>query len=132
MAKIDIYKEITDQIIKSIEEGTPAWRKPWSGGTGCTFPTRANGEFYKGINVLVLWMAADKQKFDSNYWMTFKQASTLEGHVKKGEKSTRVIYYGTIEKEEDDENPVPYIKTYAAFNASQIEGLPDQFYPAES
>ena len=48
--KFDLYAHITDSIIASIEAGTPAWRKPWTGDTGgAAFPRRANGEPYRGI-----------------------------------------------------------------------------------
>ena len=130
MAKFDTYQEVTDKILKTIEDGTPAWRKPWSGGTCSTFPTRENGEYYQGINVLMLWLAADTHKFNSPYWMTFKQVRNHDAAVRKGEKATRVIYYGTLEPEEGGDK-IPYIKTYAAFNASQIDGLPEKFNPAE-
>lgn len=133
MAKLDIYAEITNKIIEGIEAGTPAWRQPWTGGGAGSFPTRANGEYYKGINVLVLWMATEKFGFTSPHWMTFKQAIELGGAVQKGEKSTRVIYYGTIEREDQDNDAekIPYIKTFAAFNASQIADLPAEYYPNE-
>jgi len=27
----DLYQQVTDSIIASIEAGTPAWRQPWAG-----------------------------------------------------------------------------------------------------
>ena len=58
--KFDLYAHVTDSIIASIEAGTPAWRKPWTGDKGgAPFPLRSNGEPYSGINVLMLWLAAD-------------------------------------------------------------------------
>ena len=32
--KFDLYAHVTDSIIASIEAGTPAWRKPWTGDKG--------------------------------------------------------------------------------------------------
>jgi len=62
MAKFDIYQEITNQIISALEAGTPPWRKPWTGDSaGFAMPKRANGELYKGINVLMLWMMAEQR-----------------------------------------------------------------------
>ena len=55
----DLYQHVTDTIIASLEAGTPAWRKPWTGDTGgAAFPRRANGEPYRGINALMLWLTA--------------------------------------------------------------------------
>ena len=44
MAKsFDLYQHVTDSIIASIESGTPAWRKPWTGEKGgAPFPLRSN------------------------------------------------------------------------------------------
>ena len=61
MAKsdFDIYQHVTNQIIEAMEAGVSPWRKPWSGGEQSgSFPLRANGAPYRGINVLMLWLAA--------------------------------------------------------------------------
>lgn len=57
--KFDVYAHVTDTIIAEIEAGTPPWRKPWTGSaSGIALPTRHNGEEYRGINVLMLWVVA--------------------------------------------------------------------------
>ncbi len=96
MATFDLYQTITDQIIRSIEAGTPAWRKPWTGEAGGSpFPRRANGEHYRGINVLMLWLAAEENGYRSAYWFTYRQAQEAGGQVRKGERSSTVVKYGT-------------------------------------
>ena len=72
--------------------------------------------------------------------MTYRQAVALGANVKKGEKSTTVVMYGTFDKP-DDNNPDTGPKKggsarpYRVFNAQQIEGLDTSFYvvpePAE-
>jgi antirestriction protein ArdC len=129
--KFNIYDHITDQIIKAIEEGCAPWRKPWTGGTtGTSLPLRHNGEPYRGINTLILWSITAKAGFTSARWLTFKQAKTLGGIVRKGETSATVVKYGTIEKEDDNgkEKAIPYARAYRVFNADQIDGLPDTYY----
>ena len=43
--KIDIKAHVTATIIAQIEEGTPPWRKPWTGGgVSVSLPERFNGE----------------------------------------------------------------------------------------
>lgn len=138
VAKFDLYQYVTDQIIASIEAGTPAWRKPWTGEKGgAPFPLRSNGEPYSGINVLMLWLAADEKGYRSPYWFTYRQAQAAGGQVRKGEKSATVVKYGTFEREDEatgEERRLPYLKAYNVFNAEQIEGLPAEYEatPAEA
>ena len=81
-AKFDVYHHVTNAIITQIEEGTPSWRQPWTvGRSGVSMPTRFNGESYRGINVLLLWLASMQNGFSSSRWMTFKQARDLGGCV---------------------------------------------------
>jgi len=63
--------------------------------------------------------------------MTFAQAKALGASVRKGEKSSRIIFYAIIEKEPkngEEAAKIPFVKQYAVFNADQIDGLPEQFY----
>jgi len=128
----DLYQQVTDSIIASVEAGTPAWRQPWAGeGGAAQMPLRANGEAYRGINVLMLWLAAAAQGYGSAHWFTYKQAEAAGGQVRKGEKSASVVKYGTIERESEEtgeEKRVPYLKSYRVFNADQIDGLPERFH----
>lgn len=138
MAQFDLYQHVTDQIIASMEAGTPAWRKPWTGDKGAAhFPRRANGEQYRGINVLMLWMEASAKGYRSAYWFTYKQAQEAGGQVRKGEKSATVVKYGTVDRAEEEtgkDRKIPYLKAYRVFNADQIEGLPEQYHgkPADA
>ncbi len=137
MAQFDLYQHVTDQIIASMEAGTPAWRKPWTGDKGgAPFPRRANGEQYRGINVLMLWIEAAEKGYRSAYWFTYKQAQEAGGQVRKGEKSATVVKYGTVERADEEtgsERKIPYLRAYRVFNADQIEELPEQYHgkPAE-
>lgn len=134
----DLYQHVTDSIIASIEFGTPAWRKPWTGEKGgAPFPLRSNGEPYSGINVLMLWLAADAKGYRAPFWFTFRQAKEAGGFVRKGERCATVVKYGTFnreDKETGEERRLPYLKSYNVFNAEQIDGLPEEYYcsPAEA
>ncbi|MBL4750578.1 MAG: DUF1738 domain-containing protein [Amylibacter sp.] len=132
MAKFDPRIEISNKIIAALEAGTPPWRKPWTGGSGAAFPLRSTGEQYRGINILMLWLAAEENGFSSAHWFTYRQAKELGGQVRKGEKSNTVVKYGTVERENDqgEDKKIPYLRAYRVFNADQIEGLPEQFYIA--
>ncbi|QGJ79346.1 ArdC family protein [Sinorhizobium meliloti] len=132
----DTYQRITDTIIEQLEAGTKPWIRPWRGNSrGSLVPRRATGETYRGINVLMLWLASELAGYEENTWMTYRQAQDLGGQVRKGEKGSLVVKYGTFtpkEREDDDERAIPYLKGYTVFNIEQIENLPDRFYrPAE-
>lgn len=130
-SQFSVSELVTTAIIQAIEAGTPPWRKPWTGGnTGPVFPMRSNGEPYRGINVLLLWLAAVERSYTSASWFTYKQAQELGAQVRKGEKSSTVVKFGTIEKEDDSGNEklIPYTRAYRVFNADQIDGLPEHYY----
>jgi antirestriction protein ArdC len=140
----DIAQEITDQIIALLEAGGELpWRKPWSSAGGAGLPLRHNGEPYRGINTFMLGLKAMSCGYASPYWMSFNQALELGAAVRKGEKSTAVVYYGTARKtasddagSDRDEGDEPgggayrFLRVFAAFNAEQIDGLPGRFFPA--
>jgi len=126
--KRDIYQEVTDQIVEALEAGADAWSKCWKS----TMPQNGiTGRQYNGINVLLLWMAANRGGFGSSDWMTYRQAAAAGGQVKKGERGTTVVFYKkrTItekdESGEDVKKDVPVLKAFTVFNREQIEGLPE-------
>ena len=130
----DLYENITNKIIADLEKGDLTWRKPWSGGNLATLPLRGCGIPYSGINTIVLWSKAFDKGYVSPYWMTYRQAKDMKAHVRKGEKSTTVIYADKMVKEETapdgsiEKKAIPFMKCYSVFNAVQIEGLPESFY----
>ena len=129
--KFDVYAHVTDAIIAEIEAGTPPWRSPWTGSaSGIALPKRHNGEAYRGINVLMLWVMAAKHGYASGRWMTYKQAQLLGAQVRKGQKSSSVVKYGTFTRDNDAgvEEKIPYARAYSVFNADQIDGLPEGYY----
>jgi antirestriction protein ArdC len=140
----DIAQEITDQIIALLEAGGELpWRKPWSSAGGAGLPLRHNGEPYRGINTFMLGLKAMSCGYASPYWMSFNQALELGAAVRKGEKSTPVVYYGTARKSATDDADADrddadepgggayrFLRVFAAFNAEQIDGLPGRFFPA--
>jgi antirestriction protein ArdC len=130
--KPDIYSRITDRIVAQLEAGVRPWQKPWNSEHAAgriTRPLRSHGEPYRGINVLVLWDAAEQAGYSCPIWLTFKQAIDFGGNVKKGEKSTSVVYASTFTKKQEDgtTSKIPFLKQYAVFNAEQCEGLPEKF-----
>ncbi|MBN8626917.1 MAG: DUF1738 domain-containing protein [Planctomycetes bacterium] len=136
-ARVDIYTRVTDRIVAALEAGHRPWLKPWHAEHAAgriTRPLRHNGTPYSGINVICLWMEAEQRGYVSPYWLTYKQAQELGGHVKKGEHGAPVVYADTFKKKEAGENgdeverQIPFLKQYTVFAADQVEGLPAHFY----
>jgi len=146
---ISVYEQVTQRIIGLLEKGTIPWQKPWKIKTGmpCNLVSKRP---YRGINVVLLW-AMD---FESPYWITYNQAHELGGYIRKGEKSTPVVFWRQVKPDKqskepsvnvsDDSEPVQttplpqkraqiIARLYNVFNLSQVEGLknspstPNQF-----
>lgn len=131
-----LYQEVTDRIIAELEQGRFPWVQPWGGASASLgLPQNAaTARRYSGINVLVLWGAVIEKGYRGQNWLTFRQALTLGGCVRKGEKGTTVFYAdrfipkGEIEratKTGDDPNAVPFLKRFTVFNVDQCDGLPE-------
>ena len=135
--RTDIYTRITSRIIEELEKGVRPWMKPWNAEHAAgriTRPLRHNGQPYRGINVIQLWMTAESAGFVSPFWLTFQQAKELGGFVKKGEHGTPVVYASSFTKKEANEQgeeieqEIAFLKEYTVFCADQCEGLPQHFY----
>lgn len=127
--KGDIYQTITDKIIAALETGSAPWVKPWA---SLGAPRNAiTGREYSGINTVLLAMT----DCTSNQWLTFQQAKTAGGNVKKGEKGTTVVFFKPLtikektDQQTEDEKVIPLLRTFTVFNTQQIEGLPEKFTP---
>lgn len=125
MKTTDLQQQVTDSIVTILESGTSPWVKPWSSATTSGMPRNySTGKAYQGINVLILWASAADQGFNSSAWLTYKQAQTAGGQVRKGEKGTTITFYKPIKVEkEGEQKTIPLMKTFTVFNTDQIDGL---------
>lgn len=133
----DVYDRITGQIVAALENGVRPWIRPWNAEHAAgriTRPLRHNGQPYTGINILSLWASATAQGFVAPIWMTYRQATELGAHVRKGEKGSPVVYANSITRSETDPgtgdevaHEIHFLKGYTVFNVEQIEGLPAQY-----
>jgi antirestriction protein ArdC len=135
--RADLYTRVTERVIADLEKGVRPWLQPWNSGHAAgriTLPRRHNGVPYRGINILLLWGEAIANGYASPLWMTFKQALSLEAHVRKGEHGAMVVFADRFTKKETDadgndvEREIPFLKAYTVFNVAQIEGLPAHYY----
>ena len=68
--RTDVYTRVTSKIVEELERGTRPWLKPWNAEHAAgriTRPLRHNGQPYKGINILMLWAAAELCGFSCPY-----------------------------------------------------------------
>lgn len=124
-----IYQTVTDRIISSLKGGMIPWEKPWKAPrfAGGPFPRNFyTGKPYRGINVLLLWSS----DYSSPFWLTFKQAQELKGHIRKGETGTPIVFYKQLpedkkadENKEEDERAPFLLCHYTVFNVEQCDGL---------
>jgi len=121
------YKHVTKRIIAQLQKGTVPWKSPYLAEYGLP-RNLASGRLYRGTNIWLLASAPYKQP----YWVTFKQAQSLGGHVRKGEKGTQVVKFGIFEPEDDMEELAGkmYLKLYTVFNVEQTSGLSIPEVPA--
>jgi antirestriction protein ArdC len=84
---MDVYGIVTEKIISMLENGIVPWRRPW---TSTGLPRNlVSKKPYRGVNVFLL----SASKYVSPFWLTYRQANELGGHVRKGEESTLIVYW---------------------------------------
>lgn len=119
------FQQITQTILEHLKSGSGFYRPNCYAKIG--FPKNfVSGEEYRGNNLLLL----GTRKFVSPWYLTFLQAKSLGGNVRRGEKGTRIVKYGKHHPNLDGETSAKaqtrkkhFVKSYAVFNSSQIEGI---------
>ncbi|MBT1517414.1 DUF1738 domain-containing protein [Bradyrhizobium sp. SRL28] len=123
--------------IAELEAGCVPWVQPW-GTAAAKAPlamphNAATHRRYSGINILILWSAVVERGFSGQSWLTFRQALSLGGHVRKGERGTTVVYADRFVPEEerkraieaaDEAQAINFLKRFTVFNTDQCDGLP--------
>lgn len=118
-----VYEIVTEKIIKQLESGVAPWRKPWTCQTPSNLLTQKE---YRGLNVFTL----ASQGFPSRFWLTYNQATKLGGRIRRGEKSSPVIFWNIGDEQEttaqdgakETSRPI-LLRYYSVFNLSQAEGI---------
>ena len=129
----DLYQETTNRIVAAIGSGsTPPWVKPWS--VADMRPRNAvTQRVYRGVNNILLVLAADARGYDQCRWLTFHQAMELGGHVRAGEHGVRVVFYkqhafAEANAPNGETRTFPLLRCFTVFNVSQIGGLPPALF----
>jgi antirestriction protein ArdC len=128
--KANLYDQITERIIALLEKGTVPWRKPWKAQTGLP-RNLITKKTYRGINTLLL----HAMHYESPYWLTFRQALELGGHVRKGEKACPVVFWKQLEREDKqtgEKEKIPMMRFYFVFNVAQCDDLKSPPAPVQT
>lgn len=133
--KFDIHQEITNRIVGAIESAGD-FQLPWvrsRGGSVARPANIASGNPYNGVNILSLWVSAMASDYASNLWGTYRQWQARGAQVKRGEKSSLVVFYKQVTYRDDDggddgdhdraAHERLIAKASHVFNAAQIEGF---------
>jgi len=143
--KRDHRQEVTEGIIKMLEEGTAPWQKPWQAGALEMPFNPSTGKIYRGGNAVHLLAAGVAAGSDDPRWMTYKQAEQRGWQVRKGEKGAQIEYWefplrspavdarngatdGGVQPndtETQDSRSRLVHRIYTVFNAKQIDGIPE-------
>ena len=129
MKQVEIYKKIQDKILSLMETEGTDWTKSWVQAS--TPINLISKKEYRGINNF--WLSV--QGYQCGQWATFKQWNEKGYKIKKGEKSTEIIFYQMKQIPLKKLSPTQretysiskilpkyfLIRTYRVFNGQQIE-----------
>jgi antirestriction protein ArdC len=143
----DFRQEVTDSIVRMLEQGVAPWQKPWETGVGSLeLPFNPNSaRVYRGGNAIHLMATGLQRGYGDPRWMTYKQASENGWQVRRGEKGTQIEYWEVKQTADKSEPSRPASdadgkastgansqpqksqlvhRVYTVFNAQQIQRIP--------
>ena len=141
--RVDEYhQKFADQIVEQIRQGNAPWQKPWKPGEESLPKNLSSDKEYRGGNSMYLSVAQSARGYSENRWGTYKQIQAAGGHVRKGERGTRILSFqdhrqiAVTDKagkpvHDSEGNKVyryekldhPMVRQYTVFNADQADGL---------
>ena len=116
----DIYKMITDKIIKMLKSTKASdYKKTWKDDAFFIPLNYDSKKPYRGVNRLLLQERIGfAGAFRNPYFLTFKQIKKHKGTLKKGAKGYEVIYYSILYVVPADKNSGR--KAYSSTNAQKV------------
>jgi antirestriction protein ArdC len=134
--KRDHRQEVTESIVRMLEEGVAPWQQPWNAAAMPYNPTTERP--YRGGNAIQLMATELARGYTDPRWMTYKQAAQNGWQVRQGERGTHIEFWEVRQKtdqrnsdekqsgdnaDEKDSRRLIH-RVYTVFNASQIDGIP--------
>ena len=129
-----VHEKVADRIIALLDQGgLPPWEAGFQAAVLGPNRNAVSGAPYRGINFLLTGMTLNQRGYHDPRWLTFNQAKALGGSVKRGEKGTNIVFWKTLNHEDDAEaeaaapgrrrrGSIPMARQYTVFNAEQTEG----------
>ena len=118
----DLYQTVTDKVIAQMETAGTNWTNPFNKSRNNLRPYNATtGKNYRGINTVLL----NFTPFQSSAWASFKQWQAAGCSVRKGEKSSIVVFFSKIEKQDKatgEKSSFAMLKYFNVFNSDQVDG----------
>ena len=142
--KKDAFTRVNEIVLAGIQKDGLKWFKSWRNDYGqiCSPMNRATKKNYNGVNVFILNAEASFNGYSCNEWLTYKQAKSLNGQVKKGQSSTTVVFWSISFKDKETGKWYPNesavrkaglnpndldksfsLKHYNVFNVDQCDGI---------
>lgn len=128
--KIDIYDRLTAIIVEALEGAQSPTEWPWIKAAKAGVPVNiVSKRPYRGMNRMVLgdMMSGGADR----HWGTYRQWESVGGQVRKGSKSSPVVYWGSIFVDANDNRVeegtpgarrIPYARAASVFSGDQIDG----------
>jgi antirestriction protein ArdC len=143
----DFRQEVTNDIIRLLEQGVAPWQKPWQpGAASLGMPINpTTSKTYRGGNALHLMATGLRKGYADPRWMTYRQASERGWQVRQGEKGTQIEFWEvkssadrtrphrsadrdegrTSAEDGTDRDKTRLVhRVYTVFNAKQMDGIP--------
>ena len=130
----NVYQMVTDRIIAELQSGNIPWEKPWINTSGTEVArSHGDGRRYSLLNQMLVGIPGE--------YVTWNQATKEGGHIKKGAKSSWVVFFKTNYVEvtgKDGETiltetgdpmmkPVPILRYSNVFHIEDTEGVAPKY-----
>ena len=112
--------DFISEIIEAVGNNTAPWQQSWPSGLIAPY-NAVKGNTYSGRNAVRLFFQGLRRGYTDPRWATAHQIKEMQGHIRKGEKGTGILYYGQRIVIEDDgtEKMLGVVRHYYVFNIEQ-------------
>lgn len=143
--RADLYRSVTEKIMARIVAGAGEYRMPWHhDGSSVGRPKNVlSAAPYRGINIVMLIVAARAAGYPTGLWATYRQWREIDAQVHGGERGTLIVFWKRLPAEGQPDRQKPdrmetddgsqarprfVARGYMVFNAAQVDG----YVPFES
>ena len=88
---------VADRIIELLDQGRPPpWEKDWRDSANGTPRNAVSMKPYRGVNRWMTLLTHMAMGYQDPRWLTYRQAEALGGHVRRGERSTEIVFWKRV------------------------------------